>query len=148
MPINCYQFAKIVQSDLNEIEEIENRCYKNPWKYHHFLSELNNPFSFCYKISIINTIIGYSFSIHTDQNLHINNICIDIPFQKKSFGFQLLNFLTSEAKNQGVRFITLEVSLRNEAACNLYLKHGFKKDKILKSFYTDGSDAQFMMLSV
>lgn len=139
---------KITISDLKEIYEIEKRCYPYPWKYQSLKNELNLPFAFHYKFKINSKIAGYCFCSLCLENLHINNFCIDKTYQKKGNGLIFLKYLIKEAKNYGVRILTLEVDTNNLKALSLYEKVGFEKDRTIKKFYSNGKDAQRMFLEV
>ncbi len=139
---------KITISDVIEIYEIEKRCYSNPWKYQSLENELKLPFAFHYKFNINGRIAGYCFCSLSLENLHINNFCIDEPYQNKGNGLSFLKCLIKEAINCGVRILTLEVDTNNLKALTLYEKIGFKKDRAIKKFYSNGKDAQRMFFNV
>ena len=143
-----FNIEKITTSDLEEIYEIEKRCYPNPWNYQSLKNELNIPFAFHYKFKINSKIAGYCFCFFCSDNLHINNFCIDKKYQNKGNGFIFLINLIMKAKKNGVRTLTLEVDINNSKAVNLYEKAGFKKDKLIRNFYSNGNDAQRMYLNI
>lgn len=137
---------KIIFEDLLHIYQIEKRCYTKPWNFQNLESELSKPFAFNYKIVIFRQIAGYCFcSLYLD-NLQINNFCIDTIFQHQGYGFKFLNLIINEATNKGSKVITLEVNTKNIPALNLYEKTGFQKDRVIKNFYSNGNDAQRMLL--
>lgn len=146
--VNDLNIEKISVSDIKEIYEIEKRCYPNPWEYQSLKNEVNLPFAFHYKFKINSEIAGYCFCILCLENLHINNFCIDKNYQNKGNGFKFLEYLIKEAKNCGVKIITLEVDTNNLKALSLYEKTGFKKDRYIKNFYSNGKDAQRMFLNI
>jgi len=145
---NNLNIEKITVNDLKEIQEIEKRCYPNPWEYQSLKNELNLPFAFHYKFKIDSKIAGYCFCSLCLENLHINNFCVDKNYQNKGNGYNFLKCLINEAKNCGVKIITLEVDTTNLKALKLYGKTGFKKDKYIKKFYSNGNDAQRMFLNI
>jgi ribosomal-protein-alanine N-acetyltransferase len=146
--VNNLNIEKITFYDLKEIQEIEKRCYSNPWVYQSLENELRLPFAFHYKFKIDSKIAGYCFCTFLSDNLHINNFCIDKKYQNKGNGFKFLKSLIEEAKNKGVKIITLEVATNNLKALNLYEKTGFKKDRHIRKFYSNGNDALRMFLVV
>lgn len=146
--VNNLNIEKISDSDLKEICEIEKRCYPNPWEYQSLKNELNLTFAFHYKFKINSKIAGYCFCALCLENLHINNFCIDKNHQNKGNGFKFLECLIKEAKKCGVKIITLEVDTNNLKALSLYEKTGFKKDRYIKNFYSNGKDAQRMFLNI
>lgn len=146
--MNNLNIEKITASDLKEIHDIEKRCYANPWKYHSMENELKLPFAFHYKFIINSKIAGYSFCSIFLDNLQINNFCIDQKYQNKGNGYAFLKSLIEEARNKGVKIITLEVDTKNLKALNLYEKFGFQKDRTIKNFYSNGNNALRMFLTI
>lgn len=144
--MNNFKIDKISKQDLNDIFEIEQRSYLYPWKLENLLSEIDQPFSFSFKLSMEQDLVGYCFSVLIFENLQINNICIDKKYQKKGLGFLLLNGVINQARVEGAGIVTLEVNSNNLAALKLYEKVGFKKGRIKNRFYSNGDNAQTMIL--
>jgi len=87
-------------------------------------------------------MIGYIFSHVVDDDVQILNIAIDIPFQHKGYGEQLLsNFLDQFNADSSIH---LEVRKSNFPAINLYLKFWFHETGTRKGYYSDGEDAIIM----
>ena len=88
-------------------------------------------------------MIGYLFSHVVDDDVQILNIAIDIPFQHKGYGEQLLSYFLDQFNTDSS--IHLEARKSNFPAINLYLKFGFHETGTRKGYYPDGEDAIIML---
>ena len=130
--------------DANEIFNIEKKVFKDHWSLKSIQSELNN--SKYSKISVLEIerkIIGYVFQRIIDDQNHIINVAIDIPFQHKGYGrFLLKNILKEDSYDTNV---FLEVKEANFPAVKLYTDLGFEEVQRKDGYYSDGSSAIFML---
>ena len=130
--------------DANEIFNIEKKVFKDHWSLKSIKSELNN-FKYS-KISVLeieSKIIGYVFQRIIDDQNHIINVAIDIPFQHKGYGRFLLKNILKEGSDDTNVF--LEVKEANLPAVKLYTDLGFEEVQRKDSYYSDGSNAIFML---
>jgi len=130
-------------NDLADILSIEKKVFKHPWSKEQLNWELNSqPVTENHVMIARGNMIGYIFSHVVDDDVQILNIAIDIPFQHKGYGEQLLsNFLDQFNADSSIH---LEVRKSNFPAINLYLKFGFHETGTRKGYYADGEDAIIM----
>ena len=130
-------------NDLADILSIEKKVFKHPWSKEQLSWELNSqPVTENYVMIARGNMIGYLFSHVVDDDVQILNIAIDIPFQHKGYGEQLLSYFLDQF-NTDIS-IHLEVRKSNFPAINLYLKFGFHETGTRKGYYADGEDAIIM----
>ena len=130
-------------NDLADILSIEKKVFKHPWSKEQLSWELNSqPMAENYVMIARGNMIGYLFSHVVDDDVQILNIAIDIPFQHKGYGEQLLSYFLDQF-NTDIS-IHLEVRKSNFPAINLYLKFGFHETGTRKGYYADGEDAIIM----
>ena len=130
-------------NDLADILSIEKKVFKHPWSKEQLSWELNSqPTAENYVMIARGNMIGYLFSHVVDDDVQILNIAIDIPFQHKGYGEQLLSYLLDQFNTDSI--IHLEVRKSNFPAINLYLKFGFHETGSRKGYYADGEDAIIM----
>ena len=130
-------------NDLADILSIEKKVFKHPWSKEQLNWELNSqPVTENHVMIARGNMIGYIFSHVVDDDVQILNIAIDIPFQHKGYGEQLLSYFLDQF-NTDIS-IHLEVRKSNFPAINLYLKFGFHETGTRKGYYTDGEDAIIM----
>ena len=130
-------------NDLADILSIEKKVFKHPWSKEQLSWELNSqPVAENYVMKARGNMVGYLFSHVVDDDVQILNIAIDIPFQHKGYGEQLLSYFLDQF-NTDIS-IHLEVRKSNFPAINLYLKFGFHETGTRKGYYADGEDAIIM----
>jgi len=130
-------------NDLVDILSIEKKVFKHPWSKEQLSWELNSqPAAENYVMIARGNMIGYLFSHVVDDDVQILNIAIDIPFQHKGYGEQLLSYFLNQFNTDSS--IHLEVRKSNFPAINLYLKFGFHETGTRKGYYADGEDAIIM----
>ena len=130
-------------NDLADILSIEKKVFKHPWSKEQLNWELNSqPAAENYVMIARGNMIGYLFSHVVDDDVQILNIAIDIPFQHKGYGEQLLSYFLDQFNTDSS--IHLEVRKSNFPAINLYLKFGFHETGTRKGYYSDGEDAIIM----
>jgi len=129
--------------DLADILSIENKVFNNPWSKEQLSWELNYQSVADNHVMIARgNMIGYLFSHVVDDDVQILNIAIDIPFQHRGYGKQLLSYFLDQF-NEDIS-IHLEVRKSNFPAINLYLEFGFHETGTRKGYYSDGEDAIIM----
>ena len=138
------RIRKAIIDDANEIFNIEKKVFKDHWSLKSIKSEFNNSnFSKIWVLEIERKIIGYIFQRIIDNQKHIINIAIDIPFQHKGYGrFLLRNILKENSDDTNV---FLEVKEANFPAIKLYSDLGFEEVQRKDGYYSDGSSAIFML---
>jgi len=130
-------------NDFADILSIEKKVFKHPWSKEQLSWELNSqPAAENYVMIARGNMIGYLFSHVVDDDVQILNIAIDIPFQHKGYGEQLLSYFLDQFNTDSS--IHLEVRKSNFPAINLYLKFGFHEAGTRKGYYSDGEDAIIM----
>ena len=130
-------------NDLADILSIEKKVFKHPWSKEQLSWELKSqPAAENYVMIARGNMVGYLFSHVVDDDVQILNIAIDIPFQHKGYGEQLLSYFLDQFNTDSS--IHLEVRKSNFPAINLYLKFGFHETGTRKGYYTDGEDAIIM----
>ena len=131
----------IIRASSNHIQDIldiERKCFSNPWSADSFISEINNEIGSNWVYMIDSKLVGYLFGWYIKDEFHINNIAVHEDFRRlgiaeKMIGDIILKFI--------LKNIFLEVSKLNSRAILLYEKIGFKKNGIRKKYYNDNSDA-------
>ena len=130
-------------NDLAYIISIEKKVFKHPWSKEQLSWELKSqPAAENYVMIARENMIGYLFSHVVDDDVQILNIAIDIPFQHRGYGKQLLSYFLDRFNEDSS--IYLEVRKSNFPAINLYLKFGFHELGTRKGYYADGEDAIIM----
>jgi ribosomal-protein-alanine N-acetyltransferase len=114
--------------DLDQVVELEARCFTNPWTREMLvreLSESNVAHVFVLRLPGRRVAAFCSCWIVVDE-LHVNTLVVDLPYRRQGLGVTLMRWVIDQAVRQGVRRATLEVRESNEAARRLYEVLGFQ----------------------
>ncbi len=136
---------KMLESDLDEIIQIEKRVFPDAWEREMFYSEIREHDSKVLIDTSKSKIIGYICGWKIIDEYLINNVAIDLPYRKKGLGQYFLSEIISEQIKQGVTKFFLEVRVTNIGAINLYKKLGFKELRVRKKYYKDPVEDAFEM---
>lgn len=100
-----------------------------------------NKFLIC---EFANIKVGFmQYSLYYDR-IEIDYIFVDEDYRRKGLANELLNFLLSLYEGN-IDNITLEVSIRNLPALNLYKKNGFEVAATRDNYYGHGDSALLMI---
>jgi ribosomal-protein-alanine N-acetyltransferase len=131
--------------DLRVVEEIDHRCFPQPWQPSVYLTELSNRAATYLIARIVQEIVGYGGAWVVGDEAHLTTLAVDPKYRGRRIGERLLLCLMEEAVIRRASHATLEVRESNCPAQNLYRKYGFRNAAIRKNYYTDtGEDAIVM----
>ena len=130
--------------DINEIYIIEKKVFNDYWTLDLIKSEIiEKKYSRVTVLELKKKIIGYIFQRKIYDENHIINLAIDIPYQHKGYGkFLLMKILEKDSNDTNV---FLEVKEANLPAVKLYIDLGFEEVDRKEGYYSDGSNAIFML---
>ena len=130
--------------DINEIYNIEKKVFNDYWSLDLIKSEiLEKKYSRVTVLELKKKIIGYIFQRKIYDENHIINLAIDIPYQHRGYGkFLLMKILEKDDNDTNV---FLEVKEANLPAVKLYIDLGFEEVDRKEGYYSDGSNAIFML---
>ena len=141
--------------DVPAILELENLCFKEPWKESTIKYEMHeNPVSNVWVIELeektqnLKSVVVYCDYWHTFDSATIAQIAVHPTLQRKQLGSAMMDEIINDCYAKKVRTLTLEVRAGNTKAINFYLKHGFKKEVVKPHYYKDGEDAIYMIRNV
>lgn len=141
------KLRKATLYDLNLIYSLEKKIFSNPWARSSVEEELNRQEDSLNLIAEIdNNAVGYFFSHLLEDEAHILNIAMDLPYQNKGYGRQFFKKIMDNYLQYAN--VYLEVKRSNFPAINLYLHFGFEEIDIRKGYYHDGEDALIMVKKV
>ena len=129
--------------DINEIYNIE-KVFNDYWSLDLIKSEIiEKKYSRVTVLELKKKIIGYIFQRKIYDENHIINLAIDIPYQHRGYGkFLLMKILEKDDNDTNV---FLEVKEANLPAVKLYIDLGFEEVDRKEGYYSDGSNAIFML---
>lgn len=132
--------------DLEEVMEVEHKCFNTPWSRYSFICELsNNEFSHYILARYLNKVIGYAGIWVVLDEAHVTNVGVLPEYRGEGVGELLMKSLMALAKHQGAKKMTLEVRKSNYVAQNLYSKLGFEPVGIRRGYYLDNKEDAVIM---
>jgi ribosomal-protein-alanine N-acetyltransferase len=75
---------------------------------------------------------------------HIVTLDVHPDFRRQSMGHHLMDRAEERLRGRGANRVILEVAVSNETAQRFYEKRGYLRQKLLRHYYADKSDAYLM----
>lgn len=125
---------QMVEADLTEVMRIEQGLYQFPWTESIFRDCLRVGY-FCVAWEGSEGVVGYGIMSVGAGECHLLNISVDVPYQRRGLGRNLVEQLLELARRHRARIAFLEVRRSNEAAQRLYFGLGFEEISTRKEYY-------------
>ncbi|SDJ93621.1 ribosomal protein S18-alanine N-acetyltransferase [Natronincola ferrireducens] len=140
------EVRRMLLKDIDDVVEIEKRCFPIPWTRGAFETELRKNKLALYFVGLWRgKVVGYGGMWLIIDEGHITNIAVHPDYQGRKVGEAIVEAIIEEAKARRIYRITLEVRKSNDIAQNLYKKLGFITCGIRPGYYSDnGEDAMIM----
>ena len=136
-------FEPMHLNDLQQVLDIENQCFEDPWSNTYFTISLKRPRSYerFYVARRENTVVGYIVFNILHEEAHILNIAVPPACQRQGIGKYLLASALEMIQADNGREVFLEVAVSNLPAQYLYRQFGFRICGIRKNYYGRYKDA-------
>lgn len=135
--------------DLEEIAELEKKCFSEPWSLETFCYEITKNHLASYVV-VVDTekndkIAGYAGMWIIADEAHITNVAVLEEYRGKQLGEALMIRQFKDSLVVGANKMTLEARVSNDVAIGLYKKLGFKEVGIRKKYYEDNNEDAVIM---
>jgi [ribosomal protein S18]-alanine N-acetyltransferase len=131
---------------LRAVLRIEAQVYPRPWSMGLFMSELALRSTRSYTVARVGgMVVGYSGLMMAGEEGHITNIAVDPAWHRRHIGTRLMMDMALVARRRGVRHLTLEVRVSNQAAQVMYRRFGFVPEGIRRNYYTETNEDAIVM---
>ena len=136
-------FEPMCESDLQQVLEIENECFDDPWSATYFKLSLKRPksYEFFYVARCEDTVTGYIVFAVLCEEAQILNIAVPAAHRGQGVGKYLLASALEIIAVHNGREVFLEVAVSNLPAQYLYRQFGFRICGIRKNYYGRHKDA-------
>lgn len=137
-------FREMTVEDLEQVVEIENRLFSDPWTKEGFYFSYQRKYNvFCHRRK--RKILAYcSMQTVLDEG-DILNVAVSPDRQREGIGYFLVDSMLKMAEMIGIHIVHLEVREGNGTARRLYERLGFKEDGLRKNYYTDPTENAVLM---
>ena len=119
------QLARMNESHVEQIAELEKLCFSDPWSLKSIASELENPLSLWVVAVDGQEVVGYVGSQSVLGWADMMNLAVAPVCRQKGIAQALVTELIAQLQQNQVTCLTLEVRATNTPAINLYNKLGF-----------------------
>ena len=131
---------------LPAVAELETLCFAQPWS-ENALTMLTQSGNFgIVALTHEGRLIGYGGMLTVLDEGQITNIAVHPEFRRMGVGKAVLSAMISQAEQQGITEISLEVRVSNLAAKELYLQVGFEIAGVRKHFYSHPTEDGLVMV--
>lgn len=131
--------------DIDGVCAIEQRAFSDPWSRQSFAEEMENGLAVYIVAESEGRIVGYIGAWRVLDEGHITNLAVDTDWRRQGLGRWLLAAMETLLKNEGIRRITLEVRVSNEAALRLYRQQGYREQGVRRRYYQDNGEDAYIM---
>ncbi len=143
------RLREMVPADLPEVMRIERAAFRYPWSELMLRSEMAHEWAHLVVAEAgaapRQAMLGFIVFWIICGELHVLNVAVDPPAQRRGVGRELLRAAMDRARQAEVSYATLEVRRTNRAAIRLYESFGFKTTAIRPKYYAEnGEDALVM----
>ena len=124
--------------DLDEVADLEARCFTNPWTREMLARELAQSdvaHVFLLRLPDRRLAAFCACWIVVDE-LHVNTLVVDLPYRRQGLGVGLMRWVIEESVRRGATRATLEVRESNLAARRLYEGLGFHVVARRRDYYS------------
>lgn len=128
--------------DKEDIIKLGNMINNNFSKVYDIDNYFDKKYNVIYLDIEDNEVVGMIMAIVLYETCEILNIVVNEKYRNKKIATNLMDTLISEFEDT-IEFLTLEVSVNNIPAINLYKKFGLEIINTRKNYYED-SDAYLM----
>ncbi len=143
-----FQIRPMLKGDLDRVIEIENRCFQQPYSREIFEQEFKIKAAYLRVATYRGKIIAYiDFWLVSDE-VELISIAVDPSFKRRAVGEGLMKMMLKFAKQNGAKFLYLDVRASNTSAQKLYQKFGFAKVGVRRRYYSDNQEDAWMMKRV
>ncbi|MCX7756930.1 MAG: ribosomal protein S18-alanine N-acetyltransferase [candidate division WOR-3 bacterium] len=132
---------KMSYQDLDQVMDIENSSFKDPWKRDFFEHDLCRRSAMLFVAKEGPKVIGYIDAWLFGDELHLANIAVHPEFRRMGVGSKLLKKIIELGKTKNAKYMVLEVRKSNFGAQKFYEKLGFKQYYLRPRYYSNGEDA-------
>lgn len=141
-----FNIESMTAQDVEEVWEIEKRCFPLPWSRESFILEIEkNQCARYFVAKQDGKVVGYGGMWLVLDEAHITNVAIHPEFRRRGIGEAIMRALMKKAASMNIEGMTLEVRASNYVAQSLYKKLGFQEGGIRKGYYSDNHEDALIM---
>lgn len=147
--LSDFTVRQATRYDLPSVCKIEDGAFPDPYPAN-LLARLQREYSkgFLVAENDVGQVLGYCVASEKEGRAHLISVAIQSKYLRRGIGSLLLKALLARLSEHCVDEVLLEVNVENEAAIKFYERFGFERIALIENYYSDGSDALKMRLSM
>jgi len=132
---------------LDSILTIERVSYPSPWPSSVFIEELQHTWSRMrgFYPPGFGVPVGFILFWEIYDELHILNLAVHPEHRRRGVARKLMQDLLGHGRENGFKYITLEVRCSNTAALGLYKSLAFTVEGVRRGYYSDNNEDALIM---
>ena len=135
-----------LETDLDEVDAIEQHSFKSPWPRDTFKAELLREWARLDVARHNGRLVAFCNYWLVTTELHILALATHPDYRGRGIASQLLEHVLDVARGTGCSLATLEVRRSNIPAIALYESAGFKTVHVRARYYQDDNEDALVML--
>ena len=120
---------------LGPVLAIEQVVYAFPWSHGNFVDSLAAGHQAHVLRAADGALAGYSVAMVGVQEMHLLNLTVSPPWQRRGLAIAMLDALVAQCRQQGSEALWLEVRVSNERARAVYARYGFAEVGLRRGYY-------------
>jgi ribosomal-protein-alanine N-acetyltransferase len=130
-----FDFAPMIDADLDEVMQIEAAQYPFPWTRGNFSDSLRA--GYCARVlrDAGVRLIAYAVQMIAVDEVHLLNLTVARGSERLGHGWRMLDRMAGCARSLAARSMLLEVRPSNEDALRLYRRYGFEAVGLRPAYY-------------
>ena len=134
-------FEQMKPEDLDQVMEIEEEAFSDPWSRRSFLDSIEDGNYRCMAAFLTcpdgsRLLAGYWIWLRSFEEADLMNIAVRRDQRGTGIGKALMENMLLMGERMGIRDFTLEVRRSNEQALRLYRSFGFLEEGVRKNYYS------------
>ena len=140
-----YKLVPMDRANIPDVGAIERECFSHPWSEDMLCEELyNENASYIVAVAEDGTVLGYAgLKVVLDEGC-IEKIAVKGQYRRMGVADALVDTFVRFGQ-ANLAFVTLEVRETNNAAIQLYMKHGFAQVGRRKNYYQELKEDAILM---
>ncbi len=135
--------------DFGSVLDLDQTQFPRPWSQQGWL-DLNWDHHILLGLKLENRLVGMALFglVPGDETAHLLKICVESRLRGKGVSTAFWEDCREFLRLQGVAAAYLEVESTNQRAIGFYQKLGFETLRTIKGYYSDGTDAMTMQMTI
>lgn len=135
----------MTDEDVYAASGLEESVFSMPWKAEDFLEMVKATYAHYFVAQLDGKLVGIIGLRDIVGEGEITNVAVDSNYRRHGIGKLLMKEVLNKCDELGIKDVTLEVRVSNEAAIRLYEGFNFKSEGVRPRFYEHPTEDALIM---